>query len=386
LFNAERKDKITEICQELIKAESTSGKEEKAVKIAKRYMEDFAFDEIIIDKYGSLIGRIKGSSPGKKILLDGHLDTVAADQKSWSRDPFQAEIKDDKIYGRGSSDMKGALAAMLAAASFFAEDNEFKGEIYLSFTVFEELFEGAAARKISELVKPDYVIIGEASALKIMRGQRGRAEIVVETAGRSSHSSSPEVGHNAVYDMVELIKEIQKLEINEDQFLGKGIMELTDIKSEPYPGASVIPNKCRATYDRRLLTGESKKEVLQPIKEVIKKLNLNAEAYLAHSEAECWTGNIIEAEKFFPAWTLDSEAPLLQKAVKGLTEAGIEAQISHYSFCTNGSHYAGERKIPTIGFGPSLETLAHVDDEYIELDHLYKGAAGYYYMIKELLK
>lgn len=386
MLNEKRKEIIIEICQELIRAGSSSGDEKEAVKTAKKFMEEFTFDEIIIDEYGSLIGRIKGSSSGKKILLDGHLDTVAVDQTRWSHNPFQAEIKNDKIYGRGSSDMKGALTAMLAAAVFFAEDNEFKGDIYLSFTVFEELFEGVAARKISDYVEPDYVIIGEASSLKIMRGQRGRAEIVVETEGISSHSSSPEVGHNAVYDMVELIEEIKKLEIKEDQFLGKGLMELTDIISFPYPGASVIPSKCRATYDRRLLAGENKKEILEPVKRIIKKLELKAEVFLAEAEAECWTGNIIKAEKFFPAWILDVEHPLLKKAVKGLTEAGIEAEVSHYSFCTNGSHYAGEKKIPTIGFGPSDEKLAHIDDEYIELEQLYKAAAGYYFIIKEILK
>lgn len=386
MLNQKRKEIIIEVCQKLIQAASSSGKEKEAVKTTKKYMEAFNFDEIIIDEYGSLLGRIKGSAAGKKILLDGHLDTVAVDQKRWSIEPFQAEIRNDKIYGRGSSDMKGALAAMLAAAAFFKEDKQFNGDIYLSFTVFEELFEGVAARKISEFVDPDFVIIGEASNLKIMRGQRGRAEIVVETEGKSSHSSSPEVGHNAVYDMVELIREIKRLKIAEDEFLGRGILELTDIISYPYPGASVIPHKCRATYDRRLITGENRKDILEPIKEIVKKLDLKADVYLAEAEAECWTGNLIKAEKFFPAWTLEAEHPDLQKAVKGISEAGIKTKISHYSFCTNGSHYAGEKKIPTIGFGPSQEKLAHIDDEYIELEQLYKAAAGYYHIIEEVLR
>jgi acetylornithine deacetylase/succinyl-diaminopimelate desuccinylase-like protein len=104
--------------------------------------------------------------------------------------------------------MKGAVAAMIAAAGFFAADTrrDFAGEIVVSGVVHEECFEGIAARKISECVKPDYVVIGESSELNLKRGQRGRAEIVVETFGKHAHSANPSVGINAVYKMAELIE------------------------------------------------------------------------------------------------------------------------------------------------------------------------------------
>jgi len=385
MLNKKRKKIILKIAQTLIKAAGISGAEEEAVKTAKFHLQELGFDQLKIDKYGSLIGRIKGKRPGPNLLLDAHIDTVGTDAAEWSLDPFGAQLKNDRLYGRGASDMKGALAAMLTAAAFFAEDNDFSGEIYLSAVVFEELFEGVASRNISELVNPDYVIIGEASDLKIMRGQRGRAEIVVETEGISAHSSNPAQGKNAVYDMLKLIELINKLKVSEDDFLGKGIMELTDIISYPYPGSSVIPNKCRVTYDRRLLLGESREDVLAPIKQLIKDMGLKGRAYFAEASAECWTKSRIEAERFFPAWEIEAEHQLVQQALKGISEIGLEAQLSHYSFCTNGSHYAGEKKIPTIGFGPSQEKLAHTADEYIELEQLYKAAEGYYAVMKKLL-
>lgn len=243
-----------------------------------------------------------------------------------------------------------------------------------------------AAREISKAISPDFVIIGEASGLKLMRGQRGRAEIVVETDGVNSHSSNPEVGHNAVYDMAELIIELRNLLPPEDRLLGRGILELTDIKSSPYPGASVVPNNCRATYDRRLLVAEKPKAVLAEINKLIEELEIKARAYFAEARAECWTGNLIEAERFFPAWILPDDHELINYAMKGLHRARIEAELSHYSFCTNGSHYSGEKNIPTIGFGPSREELAHIDDEYIEIDQLVKGFEGYYYILKEILQ
>lgn len=386
MLTESRENKLIELCQDLVRSAGSSGQEKAAVKIAKKYMQELSFDEVKIDKYGSITGMIKGNKPGKKILLDSHIDTVTADKLDWKSDPYGAEIKDSKIYGRGTSDMKGAMAAMIMAATSLAEDSEFSGEIYVTGTVHEEIFEGVAAREISKTIKPDYVIIGEASGLKLMRGQRGRAEIVVETEGVSSHSSSPEVGHNAVYDMTDLINEIRKLIPSEDQLLGKGILELTDIKSAPYPGASVVPNNCRVTYDRRLLVDESPEAVLSDINNLIEKLDIKGRTYFAETSADCWTGNIIEAERFFPAWILPEDHELIKFAEAGLSKAEIEPELSHYSFCTNGSHYAGEKGIPTIGFGPSREELAHIDDEYIAIDQLIKGFKGYYYILKEILK
>ena len=214
----------------------------------------------------------KGKKPGPKILFDGHMDTVPVpDETAWDHDPFGAEIVDGKMYGRGTSDMKGALSAMLAAAIYYAEDCDFDfaGDIYVAGVVHEECFEGVAAREISKYVKPDYVIIGEASQLNLKIGQRGRGEIQIETFGKPAHSANPEKGINAVYKMCKVIEEIQKIVPPTQPVLGDGILELVDIKSSPYPGASVVPDYCRATYDRRLLVGETKEEVLAPIQAVL---------------------------------------------------------------------------------------------------------------------
>lgn len=386
MLNKKRKEKTLAILKDLIKAESSSGKEEKAVKTAAQKAEDLNFDQLEIDKYGSLIAKINGQKKGKNVLLDAHIDTVGVNRKDWSVDPFKAVVKDNKLYGRGSSDMKGALAAMLAAASFFKEDHNFSGQINVSAVVFEELFEGVAARNISEIVKPDYVIIGEASELKLMRGQRGRAEIVLETEGKSAHSASPQKGVNAVYQMLKLVEAVKELDLGADEELGRAIMELTDIISAPYPGSSVIPNKCQATFDRRLLLNEDAESILAELKSVLKRLNIEGSAYLAEAEGECWTGKKIGAARFFPAWLLAEDSKLLQAGVKALDSIGLPAEVSTYSFCTNGSHYAGEKNIPTIGFGPSKEELAHTADEYLELKDLYQAVEGYYAILKELLK
>ncbi len=361
-------------------------------RLLQKTMQDYGFDEVTIDRYGSVLGCIRGRRPGRRVLMDGHIDTVdVSDRSRWTHDPYGAEIADGKLYGRGASDMKGSVAAMVSAAAHYAEDTgrDFAGAIYVSCSVHEECFEGVSTRAISEAARPDCVIIGEATSTTLKIGQRGRAEVVLETVGRTCHSSNPEAGVNAVYHMAALIDEIRQLPVASHPVLGKGILELTDIISSPYPGASVVPGLCRVTWDRRTLVGETEESVLAPVREAIARVQaripeLQARVYLAEGRETCWTGETIAAKRFFPAWLLEEQDPFVQKVQAGLRKAGIDAPISHFSFCTNGSHFCGEKGIPTIGFGPSLERLAHVVDEYIEVEQLLQACKGFYGILSEL--
>jgi putative selenium metabolism hydrolase len=394
MMTAERSQQLIALCQALIQSQSYSGHEDGVVNRMKQAFDKWGFDEVIVDSYGSVLGRIKGNRPGKVMLLDGHIDTVPVpDGSKWTHKPFGGELVDGRIYGRGTSDMKGAVSAMMAAAAFFAADTrrDFAGEIYVSGVVYEECFEGVAARKISERIRPDYVVIGESSELNLKRGQRGRAEMVVETFGKPAHSANPRAGINAVYKMAELIREIAKLEAPANPTMGQGILELTDIKSSPYPGASVVPDYCRATYDRRLLVGETQESVLRPLLALIDEMKskdqqFDGKVHFATDTQTCCTGNEISGERFFPGWLLEQEDGFVQAALFGLRSAGLDPLITQYSFCTNGSHYAGEAGIKIVGFGPSREDIAHTIDEYIEVDQLLKAAEGYYGILQAVLQ
>ena len=204
-------------------------------------------------KAGSVVGIIDGGEPGPTIVLDGHIDTVAVDNLAeWNTNPFKGTAVADKLYGRGASDMKGAVAAMITAASSFI-GKKFKGKIIVACIVEEERFEGIASREITECYKPDYVVIGESTGLKLNIGQRGRAEVVLESFGRSCHSSNPEKGINAILLMKRVLDVIERIPIHHQNPLGYGILAITDIISSPYPGVSVIPDYAKATFDRRVL-------------------------------------------------------------------------------------------------------------------------------------
>lgn len=386
-------EKTTALCSRLIRAQSYSGQEADVARVVADAMRELGYDAVTVDEYGNVIGCLRGSRPGAKVLLDGHIDTVPVKEpERWSFDPFGGEIREDRVCGRGASDMKGAVASMICAAAYYADacKRDFPGEIYVAGVVYEELYEGVSARKISEFVQPDYVIIGEASNLNLKIGQRGRAEIVLETIGKPAHSANPEKGVNAVKKMMKLLSALEDLVPQEQDGLGKGIMELTDIVSAPYPGASVVPERCIATLDRRLLVGEMPESVLEPLREAIDALHAQdpdfcAKAYLRAETKTCYTGSEIYAERFFPAWLFCRDDDFVRNSYDALCAAGLNPTVTNYSFCTNGSHYAGEKGIRTIGFGPSLESLAHTVDEYVLTEQLSRSADGYAALLEALL-
>lgn len=392
MLNKEKQEEVIALCQALIRRPSNSGHEDGVVAELTAFFKEKGFDDIFVDAYGSVTGAINGKRPGPTIVFDGHIDTVPVpDPSVWKHDPYKAERVNGRIYGRGSSDMKGSVAAMACAVASFAEatKRDFGGRLCVAGVVHEECFEGIAASLISERVKPDYVVIGEASECNLKIGQRGRAEITVETFGVPAHSANPEKGVNAVLLMTEVVKRFAEIKPTEHPVLGKGVSVLTDIISTPYPGASVVPSGCRATYDRRLLTGETRESVMAPYAAAMAELerampNFKGKVNFARGSEKCHTGNVIEGERFFPGWLFDENEAFVQKSLAGLREIGLDPAVTHYSFCTNGSHYAGEKGIKTLGFGPSPENLAHTIDEYIEEEQLFKACEGYQAICKAL--
>ena len=385
---------VVALTQAMIRQPSYSGEEKGVSDVLSQYFKDNGYDDVHVDRYGNTIGHIKGNRPGKKILFDGHMDTVpVTNPDEWKYPPFEGQIHDGKVYGRGATDMKGAIAAMAVAAANFKKETggDFAGDIYVAGVVHEECFEGVAAREISAYVKPDYVVIGEASMGNVKIGQRGRAEIKLEVYGVPAHSANPEKGINAVYKICKIIEEIRKLKPTHHKALGDGILELTDIKSKPYPGASVVPEYCMATYDRRLLVGETLESVLAPIQELVDRMmkedpELKAKVSYAVGTEMCFTGNEIKGERFFPGWIYEEDEPWVQDVLKELHAKGFKPEVTQYNFCTNGSHYAGEAGIKTLGLGPSRENLAHTVNEYVEIEQLLLATRSYDSIIRALLK
>lgn len=370
----------------LVRLRSVLGDEALVAEHVSREMRRLRFDHVEIDQAGNAVGVVRGLREGPTVLLDAHMDTVdVVPQESWTRDPFSGELADGRIHGRGTSDMKGALAAMTYAAAGL-DRAALSGKVVVSASVGEESIEGAALRGVMERHAPDFVIIGEASGLDLVRAGRGRAEFVVETFGRPAHASAPEQGVNAVHRMAAVIAEIEKIPMPEDPFVGRGVMCLTDIVSVPWPAHSVVPSGCRATYERRLLPGEQRERVESEILEACARADAPDTAVtLAHTDYRSYTGTRWNEPKWFPPWELPEDHLLVQAALRGLRDAGLTPVTTSYQFCTNAAYSAGIASVPTIGFGPSTEEHAHIIDEFVEVDQLLGARDGYVGIISALL-
>lgn len=375
----EYKDYTAENLSKLVKIKSLSMEEGDVQAELKRQMEEAGFDEVFTDGIGNVIGRI---GKGKKIVaIDGHLDTVdIGSMSNWNFDPLGGEIRDGFVHGRGTADQKGGLASFVTAGRIL-KDIGFSGDVSLYFTgtVIEEDCEGLCWRHIIEEdgIRPDLVIITEPTRLKLNIGQRGRMEIQVEFTGRSSHGSAPERGENAIYMASRTALEIEKLNLRlaSDEFLGKGSITVTEVISQS-PSLCAVPDYARLHLDRRLTAGETREIAVAEIGELIK--GIDAKAVLPVLSGKSYTGLEFVTDKYYPAWKMDAGHESVRKGVQVFTSLfGREPLIDRWLFSTNGVMTCGSYSIPTIGFGPGDESMAHAPNEKVAVSELVAASAFY---------
>ena len=384
-LTAGQHEQVIAFTRELVRAKSLPGQERDAAIVCERWMKLLGYDDVWIDPYGSVVAMRRGDGAGKTIHFDGHIDTVSATSpERWKHDPFGAEVSNGRIWGRGSSDMKGPVAAMICAGAFLAP-SQFRGSIVVSASVGEEVLEGPALAAILQKHPANVVIIGESSELKIGIGQKGRAGIRLETRGIPAHSSRPEEGVNAVYKMIDVLDCVRRLPPPTDPILTPGIGELVEIVSSPYPGTSIIPDGCTARVDRRLVQGETRESVLSTYRDALRGIEGVDVRYLQVT-LPCYTGEKIVLDDFHPAWVTPLDSDVVKRAERAL--AAIDLSIGYFTarYCANGSASAGEMGIPTLIFGPSTPAVAHIVDEYIEVEQLLKGTEAYMSLAKEILR
>lgn len=371
-------DALADFTLQLVGAASPSGEEGAVARLVAEEMERLGL-RTEVDALGNVTGTIE-AGPGPTVLIDSHMDTVGVTEPdAWNHSPTGERVG-GRLYGRGTMDMKGPLAASLHGAAALRHTLR-RGKVVVSASVAEEMVEGPALAALAQHLHPDYVIICEATSLQLAQGQRGRAEIRVEVSGRPSHSSRPDLGINAAEAMVDVIMALRALPAPRHPVLGAGILVLTDIISRPYPGLSVVPDYCVATFDRRTLPGETEESVLAPIRTAVNRAlaetGATGQVAIAEDDFQTYTGAEIRAPNFAPAWFSPESSPIVRRVLAGMERAGLPPTLTHYAFCTNGSGTAGRLGIPTVGFGPGDEALAHRSDEYVEIDDLVAAARGY---------
>lgn len=385
----EEKENLFALIQKLIQIRSYSGEEKEIVEFIVSKMKEFGFDEAYHDSFGNAIGRI-GNGP-IKILYDAHIDTVkVTETENWQHPPFAGEIKNGKIYGRGAVDEKPAMAGYLIAAKILKQVfNELPFTLYVVGSAYEEEADGYPLYHIiqNEKIKPDFVLLGEPTDLKIYRGQRGRMEIKIITKGKSAHGAHNQKGINAIYKMQPIISDIEKLDkkLKPKSPLGKGSITVSNVLSKA-PSLCSVSDFCEIHIDRRMTIGENKNTVLKELKDIAKKNKIDAKIFIPKVEGKTWTGLEFSTEAYYPTWVYDEKHQLVDAAVKASKKSIGKAKIGVWSFSTNGVVTAGHFGIPTIGFAPGKEELSHSSKEELVLEDLYKATKFYSIFPFELVK
>jgi putative selenium metabolism hydrolase len=364
------------LCRELVRAPSPSGDEGRAAEIAARVLRELGYAQVTVDEYGSVTGIRQGRTPGPTILLDAHLDAVAVTNPGeWRHDPFGGEIAEGRLWGRGACDDKGALAAMMCGAARIPLDT-LRGRIIVSASVCEENLTGAALSYLLDRYTPDLIIAGEPTDLRLGIAQKGRAGIVVSARGVSAHSSRPELGENAVYKMMEAVTRLRALQLPGDPELGRGILELTEMVSDPLPGAGFVPSGCRVRLVERTMPEETAELVLERLRAAVTGVD-GVSVQLDEMSQPCYTGNSLHAPDWIPGWRAGPDTGTQALILSGLRQVPLPAETFAAPYGTNASAGAGRRGVPSFIFGPGSIQQAHSVDEWISIEELLKGESAY---------
>jgi putative selenium metabolism hydrolase len=352
-------------------------------------MRKLGFDEVYVDRYGSIVGRV-GKGP-KILLYDSHLDTVGiGDRSQWGWDPFVGKVEDGMLYARGALDEKGSTPGMVYGLAMARDLGLLEGWTAYYLGNVEEWCDGIACQAFVEWegVRPDFVVIGEPTKMKVYRGHKGRLELEVVAKGKSAHAASNFMGDNAIYKMLPVIAGIRDLDatLMSHEFLGQGRVTVTRVSSVS-PSDNAVPDECRIFIDRRVTFGESKEAVIAQIQGLVpaEKAADFQVLELVYDEPS-YTGAVFVYEKYFPAWALDEDHELVvagQAAVKALW--GREEAAGKWDFSTNGNYWRGKAGIPSIGFGPGDEIYAHAVNEHVPLADVVE-ATKFYALLPKMLK
>ncbi len=367
--------KAIAFAQDLIRIPGPPGQESE---VAQRVLEEnkkLGFDDCWTDAVGNVFARLQGKGAGPALMLSCHLDVVdVGDAASWEHAPFSGDVADGFLHGRGAMDIKGPLALQTYAAAQFLEHRP-PGDIIVAHTVLEERG-GWGMEYLLEAgdVKPDVVLIGEATAGDICVGHRGRAELIVEIHGLAGHASAPQRARNPIEALplvLPLIHEFAQQQ-RSAPLLGSATMAPTALETLPR-SRNVIPDRVRIVLDWRVIPGSTADQLRNSLDDFLReRLRLpEGWSYVVEYSVEAqrtYTGKTRDRRMFTPGFLMSEDHAVVQAAVDVVSkQTGRTPQLRPWAFATDGGHSCGVHGIPTIGFAPGEERYAHTNRERLEL-------------------
>lgn len=319
---------------------------------------DVRLDEVAPGRL-NVVARIRGRQPGRRLLLNGHMDTVDV---AAMRDPFSCRVIDDRLYGRGAYDMKGSLAAMLEAGRALIDTGLTAGELILAFVVdeeYESLGTADLVRRYHGHDLADAAIVTEPTALDVCIAHKGFIWARVETAGRAAHGSRYNEGDDAITRMGHVLGALDRLDREvlsqkTHPLLGRASIHASMIRGGL--GLSTYPDRCTLEIERRTLPGERDDDILAELRGLLDE---------ARRTSPGLSGRV-EMLLSRPPFESDPHAPVVQVLIESIRAARGQEPRLVGEFPWFDAALLGQAGIPTVMFGPS-GAGAHAAEEWVDL-------------------
>lgn len=378
-------DEVIQIIKKLVEIPSYSGiknqETEVAVKIKDIFDKEGILSEVIHVEEGrsNVIAKIKGKGNGRSLLLTGHTDTVPP---YGMEDPCILKKKKDRLYGRGTVDMKGPLACMIAALISIKRANiELDGDLIFAGVIDEE--EGSLGTidllESNIVANADAAVVGEPTDLDICVAHRGLEWIDFEFIGKTVHGGKQEEGINAILKASNFIQKIQKnvkpkIYAKTHPIIGTSSMNFGTIKGGTQP--STVAGNCLIKIDRRWVPGEKYEDVLKEYQDVIDEMSKEDPQFKC--EMKIMEESVMKEGYVHEAMEIDLNHPIVnltKEIIKDIQKK--DADLTYFPAWTDGGLLSSYGDIPTIIFAPGDLESAHSSEEFIDKNQVYPATLIY---------
>jgi acetylornithine deacetylase ArgE len=320
--------------------------------------------QIVAPGRDNIVARFDSPGAKRTLLLEVHQDTVPVD--GMTIDPFGAAIENGRLYGRGACDIKGGMAAMLAALARLARERPPGAmNVLLACTVDEECTFLGVQELVKRRAQADFAVVAEPTGLNVVHAHKGVARLVLTTKGRACHSSEPELGVNAIYRMARLLAGVErfadKLRASRtDPLLGPPTLSVGRIQG----GVSVntVPDACRIEIDRRVIPGE---DAAATADELISFLRNEPGIDFEFECPRPWMS--------MPPLDPRGAEEIIQRLGRSIDSVKKSHKVMPVAYGTDASTLA-RAGIPAVVFGPGDIAQAHTKDEWVELAEVEKAS------------
>lgn len=372
---------IVKFARELVRIRSASLSEQELAGCIESAMGDLGFDLVFRDDAGNVIGAYVGEKSGPTVLLNSHMDTVSPAVQAWSESPYSGAIADDRLFGVGASDCKGGLAAQVHAAALLAASPlPVAGNVVVAATVAEENGCSVGVRHVIDEslprigMTPTCAILGEPTSLALCCGHDGWVDIDVTI-------SDDGVGNaRAVSERV--ADEFRNSVPESSGASGRVLMRTSDPLVAPDDGG----HRYTLRVVRRLTPGQEAGGLIEWVRrratEVVGDSRATVEVSVHEEEQSLFTGHTARVRFETRPWETDRFEPVVDTAREALVGAGWRRvnvtgwQLRDLGMGTAGSVLVREYHIPTIGFGPGDERVAHQPNEVVGVRRMVDAAYG----------